>query len=84
MINWKVRIANEKFWLAFIPSVLLLVEAVARLFGIAVELGEVGNNLLEIVRAVFVTLAILGVVNDPTTEGIHDSALAMTYETPKK
>ena len=33
MINWKVRIYNENFWKALIPAVILLVQAVAALFG---------------------------------------------------
>jgi phi LC3 family holin len=33
---------------------------------------------------VFAVLTILGVANDPTTEGFGDSELAMTYSEPKK
>ena len=33
---------------------------------------------------VFLLLAILGIVNDPTTAGTSDSAQAMTYQKPKK
>lgn len=84
MINWKVRIKNKNFWLAIIPAVLLLAQVVASVFGFNIDLGDLGNKLLAIVNAVFAVLAILGVVTDPTTEGITDSALAMTYEEPKK
>ena len=83
-INWKVRIKNKTFWLSIIPAVILLVQAVAAVFGYTLDLGEVGNNLIGVVNAVFVVLSIIGVVNDPTTSGISDSELAMTYETPKK
>ena len=84
MINWKVRIKNKNFWLAIIPAVLLLAQVVASVFGFNIDLGDLGNKLLAIVNAVFAVLAILGVVTDPTTEGITDSVLAMTYEEPKK
>ncbi|NCC06704.1 MAG: phage holin [Clostridia bacterium] len=84
MINWKVRIKNKNFWLAIIPAVLLLAQVVASVFGFNIDLGDLGNKLLAIVNAVFAVLAILGVVTDPTTEGITDSSLAMTYEEPKK
>lgn len=84
MINWKVRIKNKNFWLAIIPALLLLAQVVASVFGCTLDLGELGNKLLAVVNAAFAVLAILGVVTDPTTEGITDSALAMTYETPKK
>ena len=39
---------------------------------------------VAIINAIFAVLAILGVVNDPTTSGMSDSKQAMTYETPKK
>ena len=83
-INWKVRIKNKTFWLSIIPAVILLVQAVATVFRYTLDLGEVGNNLIGVVNAVFVVLSIIGVVNDPTTSGISDSERAMTYETPKK
>ena len=84
MINWKVRIRNKNFWVAIIPAVLLLVQVVANVFGFTLDMGDLGNNLLAGVNAVFVVLSILGIVTDPTTEGITDSTQAMTYEEPKK
>lgn len=83
MVNWRVRIKNKNFWLAVIPAFLLLIQLVADLFGFHLELGTIGDKLLAIVNAVFALLAILGIVNDPTTAGLQDSALAMTYTTPK-
>ena len=82
-INWTVRLKNKAFWLAIIPAFLLLVQAVAALFGFSLDLGEIGNKLIAVVEAVFVVLAILGVVTDPTTKGVSDSARAMTYGEPK-
>ena len=84
MINWKVRIRNKNFWLAIIPALLLLIQVVASVFGYTLDLGNLGNKLLSVVNAVFAVLAILGVVTDPTTAGISDSSLAMTYSAPKK
>lgn len=83
-INWKVRIKNKQFWLAIIPAVLLLIQAVAAVFGYTLDLGDIGNKLIVVVNAVFVVLSILGIVTDPTTEGISDSNLALTYKEPKK
>lgn len=84
MINWKVRIRNKQFWIALIPALLLLVQVVAAVFGFTLNLGELGDKLLAVVNAVFAVLTILGIVTDPTTEGVSDSNLAMTYEVPKK
>ena len=83
-INWKVRIKNKFFWLALIPAVMLLVQTVVALFGISLDLGDVANKLITVVNSVFVVLAILGVVNDPTTSGVSDSTQALTYDKPKK
>lgn len=83
MINWKVRIKNKMFWLAVIPAALLLVQVVAAVFGITLDLGDIGNKLKDVVNAVFALLAILGVVTDPTTAGVKDSEQALTYEKPK-
>lgn len=84
MINWTVRFKNKTFWLAVIPAVLLLIQTVAAVFGYTLDLGELGDKLLAVVNAVFGVLVILGVVTDPTTSGVSDSAQAMTYKTPKK
>lgn len=82
MINWKVRIKNKTFWLAFIPAVLLLVQAVAAVIGIELDLGDINEKLLDVVNAVFLVLGIIGIVVDPTTQGISDSDRAMGYEEP--
>lgn len=83
-MNWKVRIKNKTFWLTVIPAVLLLVQVVAAVFGYSLDFGDLGNKLLAVVNAVFALLAILGIVNDPTTAGVTDSAQALTYQAPKK
>lgn len=61
-INWIVRIKNKNFWLTIIPALLLLVQVVAALFGFTLDLGDLGNKLIDVVNALFVVLAILGVV----------------------
>lgn len=82
MINWKVRIRNKLFWLAVIPAAILLVQTICAVFGYRLDIGELGNKLIDVVNALFALLAILGVVNDPTTAGAQDSLRAMGYEVP--
>lgn len=84
MINWKVRLKNKNFWLSLIPAVLLLIQVVAAPFGYKWDFGVIGQQLTAIVNAAFAVLAIVGVVADPTTEGVSDSSQAMTYSDPKK
>ena len=83
-INWLVRIKNKQFWLTLIPAVLLLIQVVAAVFGYTLDFGDLGNKLLAVVNALFAVLTILGIVTDPTTKGVSDSAQAMTYEKPKE
>ncbi len=83
MINWKVRLKSKTFWLAFIPAALLLVQLVAQAFGYQWDFVVLNQQLAAIINAVFALLAILGVVVDPTTEGVSDSAQALSYTEPK-
>ena len=84
MINWTVRLKNKAFWLALIPALLLLVQAIAAVFGFTLELEGIEARLLDLVNAVFAVLVILGIVNDPTTAGLRDSQQAMSYIKPKE
>lgn len=82
MINWKVRIRNKNFWLAIIPALLMLLRAILALFGITFDLSEVSSKVVEVIELIFTVLAIIGVVNDPTTEGLGDSYRALGYDKP--
>ena len=84
MINWKVRIRNRLFWMEVIPALALVVQAVAAIFGYAINLDTLVGKILTAVDAVFALLVILGIVVDPTTAGIGDSERAMKYEEPWK
>ena len=83
-INWKIRLKNKYFWVSIIPALLLLIQVVAAVFGLKIDLGNLGNKLLDVVNATFALLSILGVVTDHTTQGIADSEQALTYTEPKK
>lgn len=83
-INWLVRIKNRNFWLTLIPAVLLLIQVVVAPFGYQWDFGVLDEQLAAIINAIFAVLVILGVVNDPTTDGIADSNQALTYNAPKK
>lgn len=81
-INWKVRIKNPLFWMTVIPAAVSFVYCVLGAFGIVPALTE--SMVLNIVSSVITALTTLGVLVDPTTAGIGDSDLAMTYEFPRK
>ena len=81
-INWKVRMKNPVFWMTVIPAAVSFVYCVLGAFGIAPSLTE--SMVLNIFSAVITALTTLGVLVDPTTAGIGDSALALTYSAPRK
>jgi len=84
MINWKVRLKNKTFWVTAVPAALLLAQAVLAVFGLQPDFTALGEKLLTVINAAFSLLAILGIVTDPTTAGVGDSQLAMSYDRPKK
>lgn len=75
MINWKLRFKNKATLLAIASTVILLAQ----------QLGfKLPDNIADIVNTFLTLLVLLGVINDPTTEGISDSPNALTYAEPKK
>ena len=82
MINWKIRLMNKQFWLSLIPALALTAQAVAAVFGWEIDLTTAVGKLLTVVNTVFALLVVLGIVVDPTTEGIGDSERALGYEKP--
>jgi phi LC3 family holin len=83
MINWKVRLKNKVFWVTVIPAFLVLIQTVFAVFGVELDLSVFGDKLIAVVEALFMFLAILGIVADPTTKGVGDGELGLTYEEPK-
>ena len=79
-ITWRVRVKNKTFWLTLIPAVLLLVQTVSAPFGYTWDFVVLNQQLAAIINALFAVLAILGVVNDPTTKGVGDSERALMYD----
>lgn len=83
-INWRVRAKNKTFWLTVIPAVLLIVQIITGWFNYDFAADIVGDEAARLVNAVFAVLVILGIVVDPTVDGIRDSTQARRYLTPKK
>ena len=70
--------------MAFIPAMLVLIKAVANVFGYSINFGDIEGNLIAVVEAVFVLLSLMGIVTDPTTSGVGDSERALNYNEPNK
>ena len=82
MINWKIRLMNKQFWLSLIPALALTAQAIAAVFGWEIDLTTAVGKLLTVVNTVFALLVVLGIVVDPTTEGVGDSERALRYTEP--
>lgn len=80
-INWKVRIKNPVFWLTMIPAVASFVYTMFGLFGVVPSISE--DVIVNAFTAIVSALTTLGVLVDPTTKGLKDGALGITYTEPQ-
>ena len=78
-INIKARLKNKVFLVSVITLVISIVYKVLSALDIVPSVDEI--EALEIFGYVVDALAILGVIVDPTTEGLSDSERALTYFT---
>ena len=73
-IKWKLRFQNKATLLAIASTVILLIQ----------QLGfKLPDNVADVVNTFLTLLVLLGVINDPTTEGLKDSNKVLTYDKPK-
>lgn len=78
-INWKARFKNKTFLITFIALLISFVYQMLGLFGVVPSISE--DSLVNFLTILINILATLGVVVDPTTDGIKDSDRAMLYYT---
>lgn len=83
-INWKVRMKKKSFVISLLGLIFLLAQQVLAIFGVSWDYTLVNDQLTQVINTIFLILALIGVVKDPTTAGISDSNTAMTYDEPKK
>lgn len=78
-INWKARFRNKTFIISFVALVIGFVYQVLGLFDVVPSISE--ESLVNVLTMAVNILAFIGVVVDPTTDGLNDSDRAMTYYT---
>lgn len=81
MINWKLRLKNKTTLTAIVLAVIAIVYKILGAVGIVPAIEQ--QQLIDIAELIIWLLVLLGVVVDPTTQGIKDSTQAMTYAYPK-
>ena len=80
MINWKLRLQNKATLWAIISLVVGLVYRILDAVGVIPTFSQ--DFILEIAADILTLLGLLGVIVDPTTDGVADSKRAMGYEWP--
>lgn len=78
-INWKARFKNKTFVLAFAALVISFIYTALSMFDIVPSVSE--DSLVKFFTMAVNILGMLGVVVDPTTDGMKDSDRAMLYYT---
>lgn len=81
-INWKVRLRNKTWVASLLALVITFVYNLLAMLDIVPAVTE--DWLMSIVQTVLTLLTALGVVIDPTTQGMSDSDRAMLYQEPGK
>ena len=79
-INWKVRLKNKAWLASFISLIIGFVYGMLSLFDIFPDVTQ--TTVTRMVGQVLEFLGLIGVLIDPTTEGISDSNRAMSYDHP--
>ena len=77
MLNWKLRLKNKTTLIALIGALAALIYQILGAFGIAPGISE--DTVLEIAGLAVNALCLLGIVVDPTTQGVADSDRALEY-----
>lgn len=78
-INLKARLKNKTFIVTFATLIIAFVYQLLSMFEVVPRVSE--STIVNLLGMVVNLLAGLGVIVDPTTDGINDSDRAMTYYT---
>lgn len=81
-INWTVRLKNKTWLLAMVTAVLAFTYQLLGLLGIVPAVSQ--EQITQLVGLAINILVALGIVIDPTTDGLGDSERAMSYGKEKK
>ena len=81
-INWKVRLKNKTWLLAFAGAIVAFVYQILGMLGVVAPIAE--DNVTQVIGLLVNLLVALGIVQDPTTAGMSDSNEALSYNEPKK
>lgn len=78
-INWRVRFKNKTFLVTFVIFIIASIYTVLGMFDVVPTISE--DEATNYVLLLIEFLGAVGIVVDPTTDGVTDSDRALTYET---
>lgn len=81
MLNLKLRFQNKITLTAIVTLAISFIYTVLAMVGVVPNISE--NDVLVVIKQLIDLLALLGIVVDPTTAGVGDSARALGYNQPK-
>lgn len=81
-INWKVRFKHKSFWISLIALISIFLNQIASIFNVDITIFS--SQLTDLAETVLMIFIFLGIVIDPTTQGINDSDQALSYTEPRK
>lgn len=80
-INWKVRMHHKQFWVSLIALLIVLANQIAGIFNVDITIYS--EQFTGISETILMILALMGIIVDPTTNGVSDSMRALRYDKPK-
>ena len=80
MINWKLRLKNKTTLVTIVLTAISFIYMALDALGIVPKFEQ--SVIVKVAMGVIDLLAILGIIVDPTTEGVSDSERAMSYTEP--
>lgn len=81
-MNFILRLKNKTCLVALISSIVAFVYQILGIFEVVPVISE--SEITQICGIVINLLVTLGIIVDPTTQGIADSKQALKYTEPKK
>ena len=81
-INWKVRLRNKPWVAGLVGIIVTFAYDIMAAFEIVPAVDE--SHVMSLIKTLLTLLVGLGVLVDPTTQGVSDSDRAMLYVEPGK
>ena len=80
-INWKIRMKHKQFWVSLTALSVILANQIAGVFNVDITIYN--DQITALSETILSILALLGIIVDPTTNGVSDSKQALEYDKPK-